>query len=244
MRTQLTLILGLIIFASSTYAGVYKCTIWDKETKQNKVVYTDVQCAKSSKQTPTEIQVASSNKVSTRDIFSNNVRSDTVDQQVTRAVLNQDFKLAKSLAATKEHWRLIAIAEGESATPVTTVKTEQPLFVQTNQENACEEARGDFEKTSRLYWRDRDLVATKKSMMFAACGVPEPLQSQPILVGIPYGIGWVRPHYNHHRPNHHYTNGYEHQHNSVHNGGSLSLDYRSKQFGLQVNSARQNAASY
>jgi hypothetical protein len=236
MKTQFTLVLVLIIFASNAYAGVYKCTFWDERTKQSKVVYTDVQCAKSSKQTLTEIQATSSSKVSTRDIFSNNVPSDNADQLVTRAVLNRDFKLAKSLATTKEHWRLIAIAEG---TPATTVKTEQPLFVQTNQENACEEARGDFETTSRLYWRDTDLVATKKSMMFAACGVPEPVQSQPILVGVPYG--WGRPHFNHHGPYHH-TYGHEHHHNRVHNGASLS--YRSKHIGLQINSVSQHSASY
>jgi len=232
---NLSLLLTLISFANVSLAGVYKCTFWDKETKQNRVVYTDTKCAESNKQTLTDIQT-SSNKISTRNNYPNDMQSDAIDQQVTRAVLNRDFELAKSLATTKEHWRLIAIAEGSSATPVATVRTEEPHFVQASQEEMCQEARGDFDTASRLYWRDSDLIATKKSMMFAACGVPEP--EQYTLVGAPYGygMGWRRPYYNHHRLGHHQAKGYKHQYQ---NGGSLNLGYKSKHMSLRANSFDQ-----
>jgi len=226
--TNLSLLFLIFSFTNVALAGVYKCTFWDIETKQNKVVYTDIQCSKSSKQTLTNIQMASSSKVSTRDIFPIDAHSDAVDQLVTRAVLNRDFELAKSLATTKEHWRLIAIAEGQSTAPEATVRTEQPVLVQASQEEMCQEARGDLETASRLYWRDEDLIATKKSMMYAACGVPEPVHQY---VGVPYGLGWNRPYFNHYRPQHHHNRYGHHQ-----SGGSLNLRYKSKHMGLQVKS--------
>ena len=173
--------------------------------------------------------------------FNHNVLESGLLQQVTHAVLSRDFKLAKSLATTKEHWRLIAVAEGEVTSPDATVSSEQPVLVQNTQDNICQDARGDYETTSRIYWRDKDLIATKKSMMFAACGVPEPVQNQPILVGVPYGVGWNRPYFNHNSLNHHQTYSFEHHHGAK-NGGSLSLSYKSKRLGLQVNSFGQSSA--
>ncbi len=103
---------------------------------------------------------------------------------MTNAVLSRDFKLAKSLATTKEHWRLIAIAEGEAvAQPLIAANTHPTA----SREDECAEAKYNFESVSRTSWRDKDLVAAKKSVMHVACGVPEPVQNQPIFVGRTFG---------------------------------------------------------
>ncbi len=228
-----------IIFAvaNSAAAQVYKCTFVDKDSHQNKVIYTDAPCAMTSKQTLTDIQTASQLNAQNQQTIPV-AQENSVDQAVTRAVLSRDFKLAKALATTKEHWRLIAVAEGEAPSNI-----EEAPQQQVAQNNECDLAKNDFESVSRTSWRDRDLVAAKKSIMYVACGVPESVQ-QPIYVaqgygGIqsarwiaPYAYGWQRP-YQHGDSNHH-TN----------TGSNVSLSYRSKHVGLNVGSFGQQNSRY
>jgi hypothetical protein len=225
------------LFAMPIHAQVYKCTSVDAGTRQAKVIYSDAPCAKTSKQTLTNIQ-AKSNLSS----LAPQVQAVNLDSAVTNAVLNRDFKLAKSLANTKEHWRLIAIAEGEvPMQPIITANV-QPVASRADE---CARAQDNFDYVSRNAWRDRELVAAKKSVMNAACGVPEPVSNPPIFVGQRFGgfqsgrlfyPNVIAPYYapHHVRPNHidhNYPHANQHYYGQNNLNSGFSLSYRSRHFG-------------
>lgn len=229
------------LFTSHVNAQVYKCTFVDDATLQSKVVYTDSPCHETQKQTLTAIQTKSPPLSAQALQIAQLAQASAVDSAVTRAVLNRNFKLAKSLAATKEHWRLIATAEGEAAPQVLVVANSQPS---TSPEAECAQAKDDFEYVSRNSWRDKDLVAAKKSVMYVACGVPEPVQNRPILIGQTYsGLStgrWYHP--NHAMPYRpygggHHTNPINYHHGQNHTDSGASLSDNSSHFGTNVNGA-------
>lgn len=239
--------------ATIANAQVYKCIFIDGVTRQNKVVYTDAPCGKAERQTLTAIQAKSQLTTETPQASQTTqlAQANALDSAVTRAVLSRDFKLAESLATTKEHWRLIAIAEGEAAPQPLIVANSRPEISRADE---CAQAKDNFESVSRTSWRDKDLVAAKKSVMYVACGVPEPVQNRPILIGHTYGgFGGYGNLYNGHRyqPSHavpHQAGSHEgvghhtypviqHFHDRNQAGSSASLSYKSKHFGFSVNSA-------
>jgi hypothetical protein len=237
--------LVMAMVPSLAFAQVYKCTFKDEVTHQNKVVYSDSPCGKAEKQTLTGIQAKSQSNIQAQQT-KQLAQANALDLAVTNAVLGRDFKLAKSLATTKEHWRLIAIAEGETAPHVLTVANSQPVV---SREVECAQATYDFDHVSSTSWRDRDLVAAKKSVMYAACGVSEPVVNRPLLVGQTFGglnYGGPNtgrwPHRNylphqasvrHHNP----PQMYRHHNGRNQAWSGASLNYRSKHFGINVNSA-------
>lgn len=249
--------IAVFLFTMQVNAQVYKCAHVDDVTRQHKVVYSDSPCTKTEKQTLIDIQAKS--QVSAQTMLTTQLASvSTVDAAVTRAVLNQEFKLAKSLATTKEHWRLIAIAEGESAPQ----PLPQPLIVANTQAVVspayeCALAKDDFESTSSTSWRDKDLVAAKKNVMYAACGVVNPVVNRPILVGHTYGgFGGYGGLYNGRRYHPHHAvphqirahgsvgsqaypanHRYHGRNESRNNIGGVRLTYKSKHFGINVNGA-------
>lgn len=242
--TTASFIMAGFLLSTHANAEVYKCTFADSVTGQNKVVYSDAPCSKSEKQTLTTIQTKSPPLSAQAFQTAQLAQASAVDSAVTRAVLNQDFKLAKSLATTKEHWRLIAIAEGEAVTQPLIVANSQPTV---SRDEECAEAKYDFESASRISWRDKDLVAAKKSVMHVACGVPEPVQNQPIFVGRAFGGlnsgRWYHP--NHavpHQVRPHKGVGHQiypvghHYHGRHSTGGSASLSYKSKHFSINADS--------
>ncbi len=239
------------LFASHVNAQVYKCTFVDDATRQNKVVYTDSPCHQAQKQTLTAIQTKSPPLSAQALQTVQLAQASAVDSAVTRAVLNQDFKLAKSLATTKEHWRLISIAEGEAAPQPLTVVNSQPIVSQVEE---CAQAKYDFESVSRTSWRDKDLVAEKKSVMHVTCGVPEPVVNRPLFVGQTFGgfggygsLNSGRWHHPNHIPHqirlhgdvHHHARPHENRHyyGRSHTSSGASLSYKSKHFGINVNGA-------
>lgn len=251
---KITLSIAGFLFTSHVNAQVYKCTFVDDATRQSKVVYTDSPCHQAQKQTLTAIQTKSpplSAQALQTAQLAQLAQASAIDSAVTRAVLNQDFKLAKSLATTKEHWRLIAIAESEVAPEILVVVKNQP---EVSTADECAQAKYDFESVSRTSWRDKDLVAAKKSVMYVACGVPEPVQNRPIFVGQTFGgFGgygslysgrWHHPNHIPHqiRPHdgvHHHAHPHENRHyyGRSHTSSGASLNYKSKHFGINVNSA-------
>jgi hypothetical protein len=254
VKLQLYLFVVGFLFAAPINAQVYKCTSADVATGQSKVIYTDAPCIKSSKQTLTNIQAKSNfsaQAVQTAQIANAN----QLDSAVTSAVLKRDFKLAKSLANTKEHWRLIAIAEGEAPAPLT-VANVQPVVSRAEE---CAQAKDNFEYVSRNSWRDKDLVAAKKSVMYVACGVQEPASNPPIFVGQRFGgfqsgrlfyPNAVAPYYapHHTKPNHHYPHANHHNYgqnnlNSGFNQSGFSLSYRSRHFGISTGGVSTGSVS-
>lgn len=181
---------------------------------------------------------------------SQQAQANNLDSAVTSTVLNQDFKIAKSLANTKEHWRLIAIAEGHTPPQPVIVANSQPFVSRADE---CKQAKYNFEYVSRNSWRDRNLVAAKKSIMYAACGVPESASNSPIFVGqrfgdfqfgclfYPYAAApYYAPHHtlpnhiNHNYPyeNVHYYGQNRSSHDHFQNG--FSLNYRTRNFGIST----------
>lgn len=235
--------LVMAIFSSHAFAQVYKCTFKDEVTRQNKVVYSDSPCGKAEKQTLITIQAKSQPDTQAQQT-AQLAQVKALDLAVTNAVLSRDFKLAKSLAVTKEHWRLIAIAEGEATPQVLTVVNSQPVV---SREAECAQATYDFDYVSSTSWRDKDLVAAKKSIMYATCGVSEPVVNRPIFVGHTYG-GFNTGHWRHRnhvpyqvRPyngvgHHNYPQSHRHHNGRSQAWGGASLNYRSKHFGINVNS--------
>lgn len=221
-------LMGTLI-ASHAVADVYKCASIDSQSNQEQIVYTDTPCDDQVKQTLISVQ--------TKPVNAPEINHDsTLDVSVAQAVLKRDFQLAKSLATTKEHWRLISMAEGEAQT---SVRTAPIVIAQPEIRDACADARNDFESTSRTRWRDKDLIATKKSMMFAACGVAETVeQTGTVIVGNPYGQiqsrRWIGTPYGpviYHQPYHK-----KYHSNRINSGGGLSIDYKNKHIGVRAQS--------
>lgn len=185
------LILAGFLCAPDAAAQVYKCTSFDKATQQNKTVYTDEPCAKSAKQSLTHIQAQTrlpANQAPADETLAE--KNASLDKAVTEALLNKNFALAQSLAQTKEHWRMIAVAQ--KANPPVTLATTQ-YTNQNAQLNACAQAKSDYEYTARTDWRDNALVAMKKDEMDAVCGGASPQVVQNSVIGggqfynYPYG---------------------------------------------------------
>lgn len=229
--------LMLTVVTSHAHAEVYKCTSSVKQSSQKSVVYSDMPCKHSVGNTQTVTQAKL--KLVDSD-FVTNVAAADIDLLVSRAVLNGEFTLAKSLAQTKEHWRLISLAEGR--TTVSTKPIAPVIIVKNAARNECAIARNDFESTSRTKWRQKRLIAAKKSSMYAACGVVEPgQQNRPVVIGHSYGgiqsSRWVAPSYRrgaYHRPYGQHHKKHHSQHAQSKSG--FSLHYKSKHFGLRAQS--------
>lgn len=243
-------------------AEVYKCTFEDNATSKTKVVYSDEPCSKSERQTLTTIQLKSPltapdpnlAQVQTLQTPPTQLEQAELDAAVTRAVLNRDFKLAKMLAVTKEHQRLIAVAEDKTVLPSEIVAHNQAVVAR---EVECAQAKDNFEVVSRTSWRDKDLVAAKKSIMYVACGIAEPVQNRPVFVGRAYrGFGasgslhsgrWYHPHHvAPHQARPHRGIGHpafpinRHYYGGNHTGGSANLSYKNKHFSINAESANAN----
>jgi hypothetical protein len=196
---QAIALLAALGFANSGFSQVYKCTAIDANSRQAKVAYSDMPCDKTAKQSATDITEIAKNSVKNQPV---KYASAELDNAVTQAVLSKNFALAKSLAKTKEHWRLIAMTESASQAAPIAARDETVNVAQSNADNACERAQQDYDSTYRLYWRDKELVAAKKSVMFALCGVPEnEIYAQPIIVVQPY----ARPHHHRYEPDNYYN---------------------------------------
>ena len=230
MKLSAYLFTTCLLFAANSQAQVYKCTSVDDETHQNKVIYTDTPCGKAAKQTLTSIQTKS--EFGEQNLQSAKLaQANALDEAVARAVLHRDFKQAKSLAKTKEHWRLIAIAEQEPVPqPIVVAENNQ---VALRQENECAEARENFESVSLTSSGDKALLAAKKSVMYAACGVSEPVHNQPLYIGYGYGGHGLHRGHGDSRLNLHAPIAPNFRGGS-HIGASGSLNYRSKNFGINA----------
>lgn len=220
-------ILPVVMLATGhANAQVYKCTSFDSLNNKEITIYTDSPCGEQLKQTVINVSVKTNATVSPDQ--------SSLDLRVAQAVLDQDFALAKSLATSKEHWRLISMAEGKQQL---TVNTAPIVTNQIAAQNDCTAARNAYESAASARWPDEALITIKKSSMYAACGVAEPVDQNSVIVvgnryggiqssrwiGTPYGpIVYHRPRFNRHHSRHDYD------------GGGLSINYQSKHFGVRA----------
>lgn len=265
-NNALVLVLFCVSCFSADYAvaDVYKCTSVDQVTQKSKIIYTDTPCEKSAKQKTVDVAdpvKAPNQKATTANLNTEEDGNMNNDSLFNRAILDRDFKKAKTLATTKEQWRLIALAEDKSdksnVLSSSDAANQQVIPQSTSQNDGCEQARNDYDVTSRNQWRERDLVAAKKSIMLAACGKAE-APSQPYVVnnipynGIrsystpiyPYGYGWGQhyPYGDHHN---HDGSGYTGQASGGQtSGGSVTLRYNSKNFGVRAESFGVKSQSF
>jgi hypothetical protein len=206
-------------------AQVYKCTTVDKQSNKSQTIYTDAPCPEHVKQILIDVEPSQGS-------VPNKPAESSLDTKVTRAVLEKNFKLAKSLAVTKEHWRLISMAEGSHQSSVTTAPATSKQVVVRDE---CAIARNAYELTARTQRRNKKLIAAKKNSMFAACGVAEPAEEASTVIignqlgrgiqrrrwiGTPYGRVFNRPRLN--RPQY------------VNRGAGLSILYQNKHGGVRV----------
>lgn len=216
-----------MLAAGHASAEVYKCTSYDSLNNKEITIYTDAPCGEQLKQTVINVPVKSNTTASPDQT--------SLDLRVAQAVLDQNFALAKSLATSKEHWRLISMAEGKQLT----IKTAPVVNNQIDAQNACTDARNAYESAASARWPDEALITIKKSSMYAACGVTDPIDQNSVIVvgnryggiqssrwvGLPYGpIVYNRPHFNKH-----------HSHR-INGGGGLSINYQNKHFGVRAQS--------
>ncbi len=216
-----------MLAAGHASAQVYKCTSYDSLNNKEITIYTDAPCGEQLKQTVINVPVKTNTTASPDQT--------SLDLRVAQAVLDQDFALAKSLATSKEHWRLISMAEGKQLT----VKTAPIVTNQIAAQNECTAARNAYESAASARWPDEALITIKKSSMYAACGVTDPIDQNSVIVvgnrnggiqssrwvGLPYGpIVYNRPHFNKH---------HSHQ---INGGGGLSINYQNKHFGIRAQS--------
>jgi hypothetical protein len=254
---QTVALLASLGFANSGFAQVYKCTAIDANSQQAKVAYSDMPCDKTAKQSATDITELAKNSVKNQTV---KYTSAELDNAVTQAVLNKNFVLAKSLAKTKEHWRLIAITESASQTAPMAARDQANNVAQSSADNACERAQQDYDSTYRLYWRDKELIAAKKSVMFATCGVPEneiyaePVIYRPVIVVQPY----ARPYHAHKGHNYDQNYGADSYYNpaqayhrplpmvnrSTGLQASASIGFRSKNFNVQATSFEEQSTHH
>ena len=228
----ISLVLTGFFLASNASAQVYKCTSVDSKTLQNKTVYTDKPCAKSAKQSLTNIQSQAqlpANQQLSSEISAPSDVNAALDEAVTQALLDKNFTLAQSLAQTKEHWRLIAIAQKISAPDIVAANRNNN---QNAQLNACAAAKNDYELATRIDWRDDALIAIKKNEMQAVCAGAQPTQPSVISVGqvysYPYGgIGAPRwrttNHYRGMRPNSQYGHNRDERESRQHSDKTKSI---------------------
>ena len=223
----LSVVFPVVMFATgNASAQVYKCTSFDSMNNKQRTVYTDMPCGEQVKQTLINVPVNTNATVSPEQ--------SSLDLRVAQALLEQDFALAKSLARSKEHWRLIGMAEGKQQL---TVKTVPDMSNQIDAQNECKFARNAYESASSARWQDEALITIKKNSMYEVCGVAESIDQNRLIVignryrgvqssrwiGIPYGpIVYNRPHY--YRRHSHQTN----------REAVLSINYQSKHLGVRA----------
>jgi hypothetical protein len=160
-------------------AQVFKCSYAVAASQRTETIYTDEPCTKDAKQSVTLVanklapQIDSLKRASVS-------RMDTGLQPdaLTQAVLNNDFELAKTLAKTKEDWRLIALTEQvytEKRTAQKPIAVIPPAAIKPvanapeNADQRCSRASANFDYNTRNHWRDNELVAASKASMQAAC---------------------------------------------------------------------------
>lgn len=156
--------LAMVLVALPVQAQVYKCT-----SEEGAVIYSDSPCTAGDLQTLPGI----SDEPSTENT-SNLARKPLVIQQLDTAVKSSialnDLKRAEALATTREHWEWIAEARKNTA-QVTQAATPDPAA-----SAECHQAKSQLDYEAGKPFPDADFLQAKRSLMYASCGLSEPLE--------------------------------------------------------------------
>ncbi|RFC32325.1 MAG: hypothetical protein DID92_2727745318 [Candidatus Nitrotoga sp. SPKER] len=100
-----------------------------------------------------------------------------LDAKVDEAIGTKDYRLAKQLALTSDHWRKINEAEKNDAA-VNFGKTPTDLLFEKSKTEECVNARRSHELAAGSSRDSNDaFVEAKRISMYSACGMPEPSRS-------------------------------------------------------------------
>lgn len=171
----------LLAFSLSVHGQVYKCIGMDQQ-----VIYSDSPCANGHGEIVTDITVA----VPDSPVEDNRNRiMRQLDDAVISALLANDLVRAKALSTTAQHRAWIMEAEKELASQPQ--KSEATLKAEMASSTACRKAKASLEAEANASYSNHEVLEARKSLMYAACGVVEPVviqqQVQPdYIYGYPY----------------------------------------------------------
>ncbi|CAG0965867.1 hypothetical protein MTYP_00987 [Methylophilaceae bacterium] len=185
----------LVIFSTTAHAQVFKC-----RNANHQVVYSDTPCGTGSVQIITDIMV---NDPHTANADGKPPVMQQLDAAVKSAIAANDLTRAKALATTPEHKEWVAAAVKENAQ--LPGKSEAQLKMEKSSSAECKKAKRNLEAEANASFSNPDVLSARKSLMYTACGVVEPviLDQQPqstILYGYPYRYrynDYYRPHQHH-----------------------------------------------
>lgn len=177
-------------------AEVYKC-----EGQNQQVIYSDSPCDNGHGEIITDIMVAYPD--SQEDSRSRVMRQ--LDDAVKSALVANDLVRAKALSTTAEHRTWITEAEKEIANKPQ--KTETALKAEMASSTACQKAKSSLEAEANASFSNPEVLEARKSLMYTACGVIEPVviqqHAQPnYIYGYPYRFRYNEPHHRHRHGQH------------------------------------------
>lgn len=97
-----------------------------------------------------------------------------LDAKVDEAIGTKDYRLARQLALTSDHWRKIREAEKNDAA-VNMGKTPADILFEKSKTEECVSARRSHELAAGSHRDSNDaFIEAKRISMYSACGMPEP----------------------------------------------------------------------
>lgn len=192
-------IVALLLLSAPAHAQVYKCI-----SEDNGVVYSDSPCNASDSQTLTGISTENTNAAPALAHKPPVILQ--LDTAVKSAIAVNDMARAEALATTREHWEWIAEAR-KNTSQVARAEAGDPA---TSQE--CQQAKSELDHEAGRPFPDPEVLQAKRSLMYASCGLSEPLEvvtEAPAVGFFPYhGNPYVHRRHLHrfphgHKPRHH-----------------------------------------
>jgi hypothetical protein len=171
--------LALLLAATPVYAQVYKCTDADNNT-----VYSDSPCNTGYVQELTGIPAENTQTQLPTPVQKSAVIRQ-IDAAVKAAIAANNIPRAQALATTREHWDWIA--EARKSAPADPAM--QTADVEDTYE--CMQAKRNLEAEADRANVDPEVLRAKRSLMYAACDLPEPIEivNQAPATVFPYAYG-------------------------------------------------------
>lgn len=170
--------MALVLMSAPAYAQVYKCTDANDNT-----VYSDSPCGAGYTQEltgiPAEIDQAQPAASPQKSAV---IRQ--IDAAVKAAIAANNLPRAQALATTREHWDWIAQARASAPQ-----QAAAPADIEDTYE--CMQAKQSLEAEANRSNIDAEVLRAKRSLMYAACDLPEPIEivNQAPAAVFPYAYG-------------------------------------------------------
>ena len=157
-------LLALLFISLPVQAQVYKCLGQD-----GTVIYSDSPCNAGDEQTMPDITNIPS-QPARPSLASKPAVIQQLDTAVKAAIAMNDLSRAEALATTQEHWEWITDARKTTPQPART----ESLDVAQSAE--CQQAKSQLDYEAGKPFPDPEVLQSKRSLMYASCGLPEPVE--------------------------------------------------------------------